>query len=299
MAGYLAHVSIERGLAANTVSAYRRDLARYATWCQARVITQVEAICENDVGDFAASLRHTDADHPALSASSAARVVVSVRSFHRFITREAITATDPARNVRPAAIPRRLPKALPYDQVLAIIESSRDVESPVGLRDRALLEFLYGTGSRISEVVALDVDDVDLESLTVIVTGKGSKQRLLPLGEFAALALETYLVRGRPTLATKGRGVSRLFINTLGRPLSRQSAYAVVADAAQRSGLTHAIGPHTLRHSFATHLIERGADVRVVQELLGHASVTTTQIYTMVTVDTLREVFATSHPRAR
>lgn len=299
IAGYLAHVSIERGLATNTVSAYRRDLGRYQSWCAARGIERVQDVTENDVADFAASLRQATADVPALSAASASRVVVAVRSFHRFAAREGTTSIDPALHVRPPGIPRRLPKALAYEQVLALIENSGDIETPIGLRDRALVEFLYGTGTRISEVVGLDVDDVDLETLTVIVTGKGSKQRILPLGEVAALAVDSYLVRGRPALAAKGHGAARLFLNSLGRPLSRQSAYKVVIDAAHRSGLTRAIGPHTLRHSFATHLIERGADVRVVQELLGHASVTTTQIYTMVTVDTLREVYSTSHPRAR
>lgn len=299
MAGYLAHVSIERGLATNTVSAYRRDLDRYQSWCAQRGICEVQDVTDNDVADFAASLRQATPGVAALSAASASRQVVSVRSFHRFVAREAMTPTDPARHVHPPAIPRRLPKALAYEEVLALIENSGDVGTSTGLRDRALVEFLYGTGTRISEVVGLDVDEVDLETLTVIVTGKGSKQRILPLGEVAAISIDAYLVRGRPALAAKGRGTARLFLNSLGRPLSRQSAYKVVTDAADRAGLTAAIGPHTLRHSFATHLIERGADVRVVQELLGHASVTTTQIYTMVTVDTLREVYATSHPRAR
>lgn len=294
--GYLAHVSIERGLAANTVSAYRRDLERYASWCDDRGIGSVGDVRENDVADFAASLRQGEVP---LSASSAARVVVAVRTFHRFCAREGLSAVDPARYVRPPAIPRRLPKALPYEQVAAMIDGALDAESPIGLRDRALLEFLYGTGTRISEAVGLDVDDVDLETRTVVVTGKGSKQRLLPLGEFAVRSIDGYLVRGRPALATRGRGTPRLFLNSLGRPLSRQSAYGVISAAAERAGVTQAVSPHTLRHSFATHLMQGGADVRVVQELLGHASVTTTQIYTMVTADTLREVYATSHPRAR
>ncbi len=254
---------------------------------------------DNDVSDFAASLRQADEEGHVLSAASAARVVVAVRTFHRFAAREGLTASDPARDVRPPAIPKRLPKALPYDDVRVLIEAAGDDETPEGLRDRALVEFLYGTGTRISEAVGLAVDDVDLDELTVLVTGKGDKQRMLPLGDFAAEALVSYLVRGRPVLATKGRGTPRLFLNSLGRPLSRQSAYGVLQQAAARSGLAGHVSPHTLRHSFATHLLERGADVRVVQELLGHASVTTTQIYTMVTVDTLREVYATSHPRAR
>ncbi len=299
MAGYLDHITIERGLSANTVAAYRRDLERYVQWCSGRSIVEIGEVGENDVADFAASLRQPAGDHPALSASSAARVVVSVRTFHRFAAREGLTPTDPARDVRPSAIPRRLPKALPYEQVQALIDNAGDVDTPEGLRDRALVEFLYGTGTRISEAVGLDVDDVDLESLTVVVTGKGDKQRMLPIGEFAADALSAYLVRGRPALAPRGKGGPRLFLNSLGRPLSRQSAYAVLQAAGHRAQITSAVSPHTLRHSFATHLLERGADVRVVQELLGHASVTTTQIYTMVTVDTLREVYATSHPRAR
>ncbi len=252
---------------------------------------------ENDIADFAGSMRRPGAPG-ALAAASAARVVVSVRTFHRFVAREGMTSSDPARDVRPPAILRRLPKALPYDEVVALIDNAGDLETPAGLRDRALVELLYGTGTRVSEAVGLDVDDVDLETLTLVVTGKGDKQRILPLGECAADAISAYLVRGRPALAVKGRGTHRLFVNSLGRPLSRQSAYLVLRGAADRAGITKAIGPHTLRHSFATHLMENGADVRIVQELLGHASVTTTQIYTMVTVETLREVYAESHPRA-
>lgn len=298
MAGYLDHIAIERGLSSNTVAAYRRDLRRYVGWCEERE-RDIEAVTENDVADFAASLRQGQEEAPALGPASAARVVVSVRTFHRFAAREGLTPTDPARDVRPSAIPRRLPKALPYEDVAALIENAGDADSAEGLRDRALVEFLYGTGTRVSEAVDLDVDDVDLEALTVVVTGKGDKQRLLPLGTLAADALSAYLVRGRPALAPRGRGTPRLFLNSLGRPLSRQSAYGVLRQAATRAGLTAKVGPHTLRHSFATHLLQNGADVRVVQELLGHASVSTTQIYTMVTVDTLREVYATSHPRAR
>ncbi len=288
---------IERGLAANTVDAYRRDLARYAQWCAARGIVDIGEVTPNDVADFAASLRQPTPDR-ALGQATASRTVVSVRSFHRFAAREGITRLDPASEVHPAAIPRRLPKALPYPQVQALIESTGDLDTPTGLRDRALVELLYGTGTRISEATGLDVDDVDLEDRTLIVTGKGGKQRLLPIGDFAARAIEAYLVRGRPPLAVLGRGGARLFLNSLGRPLSRQSAYGIVQSAAVRAGLTVAISPHTLRHSFATHLLQGGADVRVVQELLGHASVTTTQIYTMVTIQTLREVYASSHPRA-
>ena len=292
-------MAIERGLSANTVAAYRRDLARYSAWCDARGLVDIDAITENDVADFAASLRSSSVETPALSASSAARVTVAVRSFHKFAAIDQLAAADPARHVRPSRIPRRLPKALPYDQVARLLAAAGDDETPDGLRDRALVEFLYGTGTRVSEAVDLDVDELDLDGYTVVVTGKGSKQRLLPLGQPAVDALTAYLVRGRPTLAARGRGTARVFVNSLGRPLSRQSAYAVLRRAGERAQLPGAIGPHSLRHSYATHLLENGADVRVVQELLGHASVTTTQIYTMVTVDTLRQVYATSHPRAR
>lgn len=292
--GYLAHVEVERGLSTHTVQAYRRDLERYVAWCEERGIDAVDRITENDVADFAASL-------PAagLRASSAARTVVSVRAFHRFVAREGMSAADPALHVRPPAVPQRLPKALPYEHVTSIIAQAGDLATPQGVRDRALLELLYGTGARISEAVGLAVDDVDLEARTVLVTGKGSKQRLLPLGGFAAEAIDAYLVRGRPVFAVRGTGTPRLFLNSLGRPLSRQSAYGILRDAAQRADVPGRVGPHSLRHSFATHLLQNGADVRVVQELLGHASVTTTQIYTQVSVDTLRQVYAESHPRAR
>ncbi len=281
------------------MASYRRDLDRYVAWCAGRGLVGIDAVTENDIADFAASLRQGSPDHPPLAASSASRAVVSVRSMHRFASKEGMARADPSKHVRPIAIPRRLPKALPYAEVKAIIDHAGDDETPPGLRDRALVEFLYGTGARVSEAIDLDVDDVDLETLTVVVTGKGNKQRLLPLGEFAANAIEAYLVRGRAALVVKGKGTARLFLNTLGRPLSRQSAYAVVQQAAARAGVTATVSPHSLRHSFATHLLEGGADVRVVQELLGHSSVTTTQIYTMVTIDTLQTVYRTSHPRAQ
>ena len=295
-------MTIERGLSTNTVGSYRRDLRRYVEWCQQRGIEDVESVTENDIADFAASLRQANGERSALAPSSAARVLVSVRTMHRFASREGLSQGDPARHVRPVAIPRRLPKALPYADIAALIDNAGDLETAEGLRDRALVEFLYGTGTRVSEAVDLDVDDLDLDTRSVIVTGKGSKQRMLPVGEMAAAAIDAYLVRGRPPLAAKGSGSragsARLFLNSLGRPLSRQSAYAVISQAAERAGLTVKVSPHTLRHSYATHLLEGGADVRVVQELLGHASVTTTQIYTMVTIETLQSTYRMSHPRA-
>lgn len=278
----------------HTVAAYRRDLERYVSWCEIRRLVDVNDVSENDVADYSAHLGQL-----GLSPASSARMVVSVRAFHSFAVREGMAERDPAAHVTPPAVPRRLPKALAYEQVAALIDNSGDPATATGVRDRALVEFLYGTGARISEAVDLAVDDVDLEGGSVLVTGKGNRQRMLPLGGFAAEAIDAYLVRGRPALAVKGSGTSRLFLNSLGRPLSRQSAYGILRSAAARAGLAASVSPHSLRHSFATHLLQNGADVRVVQELLGHASVTTTQIYTLVTVDTLRQVYAESHPRAR
>lgn len=281
------------------MAAYRRDLNRYAEWCDHRGLADIEDITENDVSDFAGSLRQPMGERPALSASSAARVVVSVRTFHAFAEAEGLTRVNPAADVHPPAVPMRLPKALSYAEVERLIDSSGNDETPVGLRDRALVELLYGTGMRVSEATGLDVDDLDLEHGTVVVLGKGGKQRMLPVGACAVRALEAYLVRGRTALALEGRGTPRVFLNSRGAPLSRQSAYGILSTAADRAGLSAKVSPHSLRHSYATHLLQNGADVRVVQELLGHASVTTTQVYTLVTVDALREVYAGSHPRAR
>jgi integrase/recombinase XerD len=255
-------------------------------------------VSANELADFAASLRKPQGLWGGLSAASAARVVVSVRGFHRFAAAEGLTQADPSAHVQPPSIGRRLPKALPYADVERLLAACGDLETPAGLRDRALLELLYGTGARVSEAVSLDIDDIDLMSLTVTVVGKGDRQRRLPLGGYAAKAMDDYLVRGRSTLAASGRGSPRIFLNLRGAPLSRQSAWGALRAAAARAGIESAVSPHSLRHSFATHLIERGADVRVVQELLGHASVTTTQIYTLVTQETLKEVYAASHPRA-
>lgn len=287
---------MERGLSRNTLSSYGRDLRRYAQWCADRGIDAVADVRAPDLEDYAADLRRGTGGHSALSASSAARAVVAVRGFHRFCADEGLAADDPARSWRPPSVPQRLPKAMPYDRVLALIAAAGAQDPPLGPRDAALLEFLYGTGARISEACGLDIDDIDLTERTVLLRGKGGKERRLPLGSHAADAVEAYLVRGRPGLAS--RGTPALFLNTRGNRLSRQSAWAVLSAAADRADVP-SVSPHALRHSFATHLLEGGADVRVVQELLGHASVTTTQVYTKVTVDTLREVYAASHPRAR
>ena len=298
--GYLDHLVVERGLAANTISSYRRDLRRYAAFLAAAGVRGLDEVADSDVAGFLTALRQGDAEHPPLSATSAARAVVAVRGLHRFALLDGLVTDDVAAEVRPPTPARRLPKAIPVEQVEALIAAAGSVEGPRGLRDRALLELLYGTGARISEAVGLAVDDVDPRSAAVRLAGKGGKERVVPVGSYAVRAVEDYLGRARPALAAASRRGVRgaLFLNSRGGALTRQSAWTILRTCAERAGLTVEISPHTLRHSFATHLLDGGADVRVVQELLGHASVTTTQVYTLVTVERLREVYATSHPRA-
>ena len=298
MRTYLDHLVVERGLADNTLKSYRRDLRRYAGWLAARGVDGLDGVREETVTDFLVALREGDQDHPPLSAGSAARTVVAVRGFHRFAVREGLTQVDPSAAVRPPAPAKRLPKALPLSDIERILEAAGAPGTALALRDRALLEVLYGTGARISEAVGLDLDDLDLEQGTVLLRGKGGKERIVPVGSYAREAVGAYLVRGRPELSSVGHGLPAMFLNARGGRLSRQSAWTVLVRAAERAGVPAEVSPHTLRHSFATHLLDGGADVRVVQELLGHASVTTTQVYTLVTVDSLREVYATAHPRA-
>jgi len=299
---YLDHLAVERGLAANSLASYRRDLRRYLAHLAGRGVTEPPAVTAADVTSFLVHLREGDAEHPPLAANSAARAVVAVRGLHRFLVNEGITAADPAKAVRPPSPPKRLPKAISVAEVERLLSAAAADETPKSVRDRALLELLYGCGARISEAVGLDVDDLDLHSGVVRLLGKGSKERVVPIGSYGRDAVSAYLVRGRPALAaaaTTGSVSPALFLNSRGGRLSRQSAWTVLRAAAERAGITRQVSPHTLRHSFATHLLDGGADVRVVQELLGHASVTTTQVYTLVTVDRLREVYATAHPRAR
>ena len=299
VAAYLDHLAVERGLAANTLSSYRRDLARYVEVLAVAGTTDLADVSEADVTAFLAGLRVGGDGHGPLSATSAGRAVVAVRGLHRFAHREGLTEQDPARDVRPPAPARRLPKAITLEQVERLLEAAGADSTPRALRDRALLELLYGTGARISEAVGLSVDDLERGAGLVRLDGKGGKQRVVPVGSYAQRAVDAYLVRGRPALAAAGRGTPALLLNARGGRLSRQSAWTVLRATAARAGLDVEVSPHTLRHSFATHLLDGGADVRVVQELLGHASVTTTQVYTLVTVDRLREVYATAHPRAR
>jgi integrase/recombinase XerD len=305
---------VERGLAAHTLQAYRRDLLRYQATLAARGRTVIGEVTTEDVAAFVAGLRAGDGAHLPLAASSAGRAVVAVRGLHAFALAEGLAGADPASAVHPPASPRKLPRAIGVPEVERLIAAAAagGADELRPLRDRALLELLYGTGARISEAVGLDVDDLGFAATepgrdpasqppaTVRLSGKGGRDRLVPVGRYAREALEAYLVRARPALAASSRRASAspaVFLNARGGRLTRQGAWAVLKSAAARAGLD-GVSPHTLRHSYATHLLDGGADVRVVQELLGHASVTTTQIYTMVTVDKLREVYSAAHPRA-
>ena len=297
-ARWLQHLAVERGVSPHTLSNYTRDVNRYTRWLAAAGKSDLATVSATDVEAYVADLRRgVDGARP-LAASSAARALTVARGLHRFGVEEGVLPADTAAEVSPPSAGEKLPDTLSIGEVATLLDAC-PTKQPLGLRDKALLETLYATGARVSEVLDLSVDDataaIDTEGI-LTVTGKGSKQRLVPLGRHAQDAIEAYLVRGRPVFAT-GKSHA-LFLNRRGGALTRQSAWTVIKQAAERAGIDKEISPHTLRHSFATHLLEGGADVRSVQELLGHASVTTTQIYTHVTADSLREVWRSSHPRA-
>jgi integrase/recombinase XerD len=299
---YLRHLSIERGLAKNTISAYRRDLSGYLLFLEKLNISNPNEVSEGTVSDYLKSI----AESGVLASNSVARMLAGVRGLHKFWLFESITTGDPSARIKPPKLPKRLPKAISIFEIEKLINASgpdpetEDATAPdmARVRNRAILELLYATGARISELTALNLDDL-IDPTMIRLFGKGSKERVVPVGSYAQRAIGTYLVRSRPALIGKGKGTPALFLNQRGSRLSRQSAWQIISDAADQAQITGEISPHTLRHSFATHLLEGGADVRVVQELLGHSSVATTQIYTLVTVDALREVYAVSHPRAR
>lgn len=292
---WLDHLAVERGVSDNTLSNYRRDVERYLDWLADTGKTDLGEVASTDLEDYVADLRRGGDGKKGLAASSASRALVVARGLHKFAVSEGVVAADVAAGVSPPKLGEKLPDTLSIDEVGTLLDACPD-ETPTQLRDKALLEILYATGARISEVLALVVDDIGETRDFIKVTGKGDKQRVVPVGGAAQRALEAYLVRGRPALsAGKSHAV---FLNKRGGALSRQSAWTIIKDAASRAGLDKAISPHTMRHSFATHLLEGGADVRTVQELLGHASVTTTQIYTHVTPENLREVWTSSHPRS-
>jgi len=299
---YLRHLTIERGMAKNTLLAYRRDLDRYQDFLVSHTIDSSNQITELLVRDFTQRLV-TD---KGMVATSVARILAAVRGFHKFLLFEGICENDVAAQVKPPKAPRRLPKAISVAEIEKLLKASGpepDDISGVGadlvrVRDRAILELLYATGARVSELVNIDLDDL-IDSEIIRLFGKGSKERIVPVGSYAQNAVQAYLVRVRPMLAKLAKGTPALFLNQRGSRLSRQSVWQIISDAAIAAKIEHEVSPHTFRHSFATHLLEGGADVRVVQELLGHASVATTQIYTLVTVDALREIYATAHPRAQ
>lgn len=295
---YLAHCAVERNLSTNTVLSYRRDLGLYVEHLLSASISDLGEVSAEEVARFLRAQSVGCADRPGLKPSSVGRIAASVRGLHRFALRERWVRVDVAREQRTPTPERRLPKALSIDEVVRLIESA-DTSTPIGLRARALADLLYSTGARVSEALALDVDDVATNERVVVVRGKGDKQRLVPIGSMARASVDAYLTQGRPALLANGSGTSALFVNDRGRRLGRQSAAADLVELQRRAHITSTVSPHVLRHSFATHLLSGGADIRVVQELLGHASVATTQIYTKVSVEQLREVYLRSHPRAR
>jgi integrase/recombinase XerD len=295
---FLDHLTVERGLADNTLAAYRHDLERYVRFLGNRGIDHVGSVDPAVIRSFVAALSaSTHGDDQPYKATTVVRALSTVRSFHRFLLREGIADDDPAVGVVRPRLPRALPHPLTVAEAAAVVEAPR-TETPVGLRDRALLELLYGAGLRVSELTGLDVDDVDLDDGVVRVFGKGGKERDVPIGGAARDAVGAYLSGGRPALAS-ARSRGALFLNARGGRLTRQSSARILDRHAGAAGIRRRVTPHDLRHSFATHLLEGGADVRVVQELLGHASVATTQIYTLVTTEHVRSVYYEAHPRAR
>ena len=291
---YLRHLVIERGLSKNTLNAYKADLAKYRDYLEQNNFSEL-SITRSQLSDFLQWL-----NSQKLKAASSARILAAVRGYQKYLLLENLRTDDPSQLVKSPKLPKRLPKALTQAQVMALLSASGpepddETADVLRLRNRAILELMYSSGCRVSEVAQLDLDEM-VQGGWVRIRGKGSKERLVPVGSFAQRAIDAYLIRSRPLLAAKAGGPA-LFLNQRGSRLSRQSIWEIIQSAGEGCGLS--VSPHSLRHSFATHLIEGGADVRVVQELLGHASVATTQIYTLVTIDTLREVYASSHPRAR
>jgi integrase/recombinase XerD len=291
---YLRHLVIERGLSKNTLSAYKADLAKYRDYLEQNSFSEL-SITRSQLSDFLQWLNSQN-----LKAASSARILAAVRGYQKYLLLENLRTDDPSQQVKSPKLPKRLPKALTQAQVMALLSASGpepddETADVLRLRNRAILELMYSSGCRVSEVAQLDLDEM-VQGGWVRIRGKGSKERLVPVGSFAQRAIDAYLIRSRPLLSAKAGGPA-LFLNQRGSRLSRQSIWEIIQSAGEGCGLS--VSPHSLRHSFATHLIEGGADVRVVQELLGHASVATTQIYTLVTIDTLREVYASSHPRAR
>jgi integrase/recombinase XerD len=296
-ASFLNHLQIERGLAANSIAAYQRDLTKFALFLNSKPLSEVGP---EIISEFGNSLREAK-----LSVASINRVDSTLRSFFKHLQQEYGYA-DPTLEIAPSKAARRLPKALTIDQIVSMIDAAHREGQPITVRDQAMLELLYSSGARVSELIGININDLSsIESDDGVITtlklrGKGSKERIVPLGSFASKAIDNYLTRVRPDLAANSaKPTSALFLNSRGSRISRQSAWQMVLDAAEAAGVTEHVSPHVFRHSYATHLLDGGADIRVVQELLGHASVTTTQIYTLITIDKVRESYSMAHPRAR
>lgn len=294
---FLNHLQIERGLAANSIAAYRRDLTKFAIFLGSKPLTDVDP---QTITEFETTLREAK-----LSVASINRVDSTLRSFFKHLQQEYGYA-DPTLEISPKKSARRLPKALTIAQIVSMIDAALRDGQPITVRDQAMLELLYSSGARVSELIGINLNDLsNIETDDGIITtlklrGKGSKERIVPLGSFAGKAIENYMVKVRPDLAVKSsKTTSALFLNSRGSRISRQSAWQMVLDAAEAAGVTEHVSPHVFRHSYATHLLDGGADIRVVQELLGHASVTTTQIYTLITIDKVRESYSMAHPRAK
>ena len=297
---FLDHLTIERGLSSNSISAYRRDLAKFSVFLD-REKLDFERLSEDEIISFEVWLKSL-----GMAVTSINRNISALKSFYKYLAQE-FSTNNPVSAVASSKVPRRLPQALTIKEITSLIDSTKREGDPISLRDHAIIELLYGTGARVSEIVGIDINDFaqsDVEGnpiTTLKLRGKGSKERIVPLGSFAKTALDEYLVRIRPNLLSKSkssRAETALFLNQRGSRLSRQSAWQMISDAADSTGLSGKVSPHVFRHSYATHLLDGGADIRVVQELLGHASVTTTQIYTLITIDKVREAYATAHPRA-
>ena len=294
---FLNHLQIERGLAANSIAAYKRDLTKFNAFLNGAALNEVTP---DLINSFESSLREAK-----LSVASINRIDSTLRSFFKHLQQEYGFA-DPTLEIAPSKSARRLPKALTINQIVSMIDAAFRDGDPITLRDQAMLELLYSSGARVSELIGINMSDLntvqtdDGEIRTLKLRGKGSKERIVPLGSFASKAIDTYCVRIRPDLVSKSSKPSpALFLNTRGGRISRQSAWQMVLNSAKAAGITEHVSPHVFRHSYATHLLDGGADIRVVQELLGHASVTTTQIYTLITIDKVRETYSMAHPRAR
>ena len=294
---FLNHLQIERGLAANSIAAYKRDLAKFKAFLDEKPLHEVTP---ETINSFESSLREIK-----LAIASINRIDSTLRSFFKHLQQE-YGFSDPTLEIAPSKSARRLPKALTIKQIVSMIDAAFREGDPITLRDQAMLELLYSSGARVSELVGINLNDVstvqtaDGEITTLKLRGKGSKERIVPLGSFATKAINDYVIRIRPDLAAKSAKTNAaLFLNSRGGRISRQSAWQMVLDSAKAAGVTEHVSPHVFRHSYATHLLDGGADIRVVQELLGHASVTTTQIYTLITIDKVRETYSMAHPRAR